>query len=513
MKQLLPSPRSRQPHQEEAFNRFKDANAFALFWQQRVRKTKVILDIAAYRYARSEIDTLVIIAYPSGTHRVWLDEAPKDLPPDLPYKVVVWRSGKMGKKQPNGRYIYRPEMEELVTLNGLSILTINCEALLTDLCWSYLGKLLRGRKAMVVGDEISWAQSPSSSRTKRLLALGRHPNVVIKAGLDGTPATESPLNLYAPCAFLGPQLLGFSSFFTFRNRYAVLEEGYAAGGSHTFKKVVGYQNLDELSQKLNKFSSRLLRTDVSSAPVPTYVTRYFALTDKQRAAYNQLREQYTAELDALGTYPVAAVLKRMLRLQMIARNYWPPEREGQLCAKCEGEGCEVCDNLGVVIHTTSLQRIDPAANPAQQALVDELAASVEPTVIWCAFRQDVSDALEVASAYRAARYDGTVAPDEREAAYQGFRTGQYDTLVATIGSGLQRGKDLTRATRLAYYSNVYSARARQQSEDRAESLDRTISTGIIDLIAEDTRDLEIIELLRQKKSLEQLVLGDMKALL
>ena len=40
--------------------------------------------------------------------------------------------------------------------------------------------------------------------------------------LTGSPVTKSPLDLYTQCGFLDEELLGFSSFYTFRNRYAVM---------------------------------------------------------------------------------------------------------------------------------------------------------------------------------------------------------------------------------------------------------------------------------------------------
>ncbi len=102
---------------------------------------------------------------------------------------------------------------------------------------------------------------------------------------------------------------------------------------------------------------------------------------------------------------------------------------------------------------------------------------------------------------------GPVAPQDREAAYHAFRDGAGD-LIATIASGLSRGRDLSRADTIIYYSNEWSLRLRGQSEDRAEGLDRTRSTGIVDLVAADTRDLDVIEALRAKKSLAELVMGD-----
>src|SRR5277367_6082913 len=83
-------------HQLEAHYRFRDQPYHALFWQQRARKTSVELNIFRYRYERGDVDMLLVIAHPSGVHRVWIDELPKDLPPEFMahMRTLVWQSGK-----------------------------------------------------------------------------------------------------------------------------------------------------------------------------------------------------------------------------------------------------------------------------------------------------------------------------------------------------------------------------------------------------------------------------------
>jgi len=106
------------------------------------------------------------------------------------------------------------------------------------------------------------------------------------------------------------------------------------------------------------------------------------------------------------------------------------------------------------------------------------------------------------------QYDGSIPAAKREQGYQDFKAGRGDGIVGTILSGLQRGKDLTRARRLIYYSNEFSLRARRQSEDRAEGLDQTTSTDVIDLCALDTRGAQAIQALRDKRDLATAILRD-----
>lgn len=417
----------------------------------------------------------------------------------------------------------------------------------------------------------AWAAS-WTAQTQKLLTLGRRPSVVVKAILDGTPVSEGPGEIWYPTKFLHPQLLGFADKEAFQARYFEYEEeevpetrpviqpcGNCGGlGGNCFictgtgsvvaqvptgviirnrvkrdrhdpktGKVVqsydvfkGYRNCDELEVRLKAFGSRVLRSDVSDAPAKTYTPVYFDLTPSQRRVYDDLRDRYVAELSG-GQVRAANVLLRMTRLQMVARNYYPPEREGVACERCSGEGwfvdegreveCPTCDGLGVIVRVTELRRIDPDRNPAIEALTERLLQERRaPAVIWCRFKQDVRDVLAATAALGLSyfRYDGDVREAQREADYQAFRRGEGDGIAATVGSGLQRGKDLSRAGLLIYYSNDFSLRKRQQSEDRAESLDRLTPTDVLDLIANDTRDGEVVAALRDKRSLAELIMGD-----
>lgn len=509
-------------HQRRDFERFKRAPWFGLFFQQRCGKTKLVLDIFRYRYGLGDVDALVVIAFPNGVHRIWLDEAPKDFPPDFltQTKVLPWSSGKMtGGERRDVAIGLRSHL-------GPIVFTMNCEAVITQDGRKYLEWLFAKRKVMFVADEASF-MSNWTTRTRAMLTLSQHRNVVVRAILDGTPVDEGPEDIFYPAQFLQPGCLGFRTKVAFRAQYLKFEMEETEDGqlrrkkflnyrtNSYYEKVVGTRNLEELGEKLRAIGSRVLRSEVSDAPAKTYTTRYFDLTNEQRALYDRLRDKFVVEL-ATGTIRVADVLTRMTRLQMIARGYYPPEAQSYDCAACvgsgytaDGEDCPRCVGVGMLVEKTGFQRIG-TRNPAADALLQEVAASRWPTVVWCRFRQDTLDAHEALrnAGYDARRYDGSLPEAEREVNYQAFRAGEYNYIVGTIASGLQRGKDLRRAGLLVFYSNEWSRRSRSQAEDRAEGLAETESTDIVDLVASDTRDIAIIEALRNKQSIAAMITGD-----
>lgn len=159
---------------------------------------------------------------------------------------------------------------------------------------------------------------------------------------------------------------------------------------------------------------------------------------------------------------------------------------------------------------TDLERIDPDHSPALEAVKQELTVSRCPALIWCRFRQDVLDVLALTQGMglNFFRYDGGVPEAQREADYRRFRAGEGDGIVATERSGLQRGHDCSRADLSIFYSNEFGLRHRRQAEDRTEGLDNLVATNVVDLVAADTRDLDVITALRAKRSVAELIMGD-----
>ena len=49
--------------------------------------------------------------------------------------------------------------------------------------------------------------------------------------LTGSPVTKSPLDLYKQCEFLKKELLGHTSYYTFRTRYAKMKTANFGGRS------------------------------------------------------------------------------------------------------------------------------------------------------------------------------------------------------------------------------------------------------------------------------------------
>jgi hypothetical protein len=74
--------------------------------------------------------------------------------------------------------------------------------------------------------------------------------------------------------------LDYSSYYAFRTRYAVLKT--ANFGGRSVQLVTGYRNLDELSNKLEPFSYRVLKEDCLDLPDYVYTKRIIQLSSEQK---------------------------------------------------------------------------------------------------------------------------------------------------------------------------------------------------------------------------------------
>lgn len=494
-------------HQAECFRLSADMAVYAILFEQRCGKSRVIVRTGVHLFQLHEIDAIGILA-PNGVHRNWItDEFPKHAPLDLPWKGLIWRSNKA--KQVG----YQRQMAELLEFSGLPILAMNIEAIIHDSAKAFLKKFLVQRRCLLAIDESDTIADPGAKRTKTARAAGRY--APYRRILTGTPAAEGPLDLFSQFAFLDTSILGFTSYYAFRARYAKFEEGYDPRTGRTFPKLAGYLNVEELAGKMAPYSMRVTRAEISDAPPKIYAKRYFSLSEKQRAVYTELREKFIVELSD-GQITAANVLARYTRLQQITSNIAVLDATAIECPQCithtgqVEETCPVCEGLGFTVPTIDTRSVRVGdANPRLETLITDVKTTSGQNIVWCRFNLDVDDVMAALRSIgrKPVQYDGRVGEDDRTRNKQKFVSGEASDFIGKTSSG-GRGLDLSCASNVYNYSHYFSLRLRLQGEDRAEGVMKKFSTAIIDLIAEETVDERIVPALREKKSLADLIVGD-----
>lgn len=467
-------------HQRQGFLLSRDLPWFALLWEMGTGKTKTLIDTFAYLYAKGDIDCVIIIA-PNGVHRNWIEiEIPVHLPNWCAHEKDYY-SSKHGKKRMGKVW------DILLQKEKLPIIAINIESFASSKAKSFLQTIIDSKKCIVILDESSTIKSYGAKRTKFVISACK--DVAYKRIANGSPITKGIEDLYSQFKFLDDSIIGYDTVSTFKAQYCqemTCRVDPSDPNSRTYNKIVDYKNVDHLVSRIDPWSMRVLKKDCLDLPEKIYKLWPVELTDEQKKAYVELKDEYMTQIE--GTHiEEELALVRLLRLQQIACGWYPGE-----------------DGTMLPI---------PGKNPRMEALQEicrEVIENGEKAIIWARFKQDIY-AIEEFLGDAAVSYHGDVNSDDRMLARKRFQEDdsiKFMIAMLSSNSGAVRGHTWTAASVCIYYSNIYDLDPRQQSEDRMHRIGMGDKALYIDLMAMGTIDRKIINALKAKKSISDLVTKD-----
>ena len=459
-------------HQLRALEKSWEKSYFAYFMEMGTGKSKVLLDNIAMLYDQGKVNGALIVA-PKGVIGTWYDqEIPTHLPDHIEKKIVLWQAN-----------ITKGQSRKLGTLfktgEELHVLIMNVEAFSTQKGVDFAAKFLSCHNSMMAIDESTTIKNPDAKRTKNICKLA--PYAKYRRILTGSPVTKSPLDLYKQCDFLESELLGHTSYYTFRTRYAVMKT--ANFGGRSVQIVSGYRNLEELAGKLKPFSFRVLKDDCLDLPPKTFMKRMVKLTPDQEKVYKQMKHLALAEMEG-KQMSTATVLTQLMRLHQITCGHFTAD---------DGTIKDIKNN-----------RLDE--------LLDVLEEVEGKAVIWAHYQHDVEQIIErIRKEYgfdSAVDYYGLTPPSERQQNIDKFQNSdKCRFFVGTTQTG-GYGITLTAASTMIYYSNGYDLEKRQQSEARIDRIGQKFPMTYIDIMAEDTVDERIVKALRKKVNIATKIMGE-----
>tara|TARA_R110002167_G_C12707228_1_gene655159 strand:- start:47776 stop:49236 length:1461 start_codon:yes stop_codon:yes gene_type:complete len=466
-------------HQESVWQDSRDLDGYALWWEMGVGKTCEIIGTTSYLFLEGKIDTLIVVA-PNGVHANWtIDEVPMHLPDAImaKTKMLTWFSSTSTRKS------VQAEFAELVGHDGLVVFVMSYDAVMTDRGAKALKKLLDKRECLYVLDESGRIKTPGSKRTKRILASARYAKY--KRVLTGTPVDNSPFDVYTQIKFCRPDALakfGITNFATFKARYGIWEKRVNRGTGRSWDELVRYIKLDELHGIVDSVGSRLLKRDVLDLPDKIYEKRHFDLDPAQKKAYKELDKKFITWFEGQSSVTADLVLTRMLRMS-------------QLCCGFIKDDDDQVRAVG--------------KNVRLKALQDVLEDTNGHVIIWCRWSWEVDEIRKVLGEEDAVYYDGRTSDQGRldaKARFQRDGTAKYFVAKASAAG---EGLTLHRAKTVIYMSLTYSLRERLQSEDRAHRAGMNDEPVLyIDILARNTYDEKLLQILRGKRNVASLVTGD-----
>ena len=459
-------------HQLKALEMSHNKEVFAYFMEMGTGKSKVLLDNIAVLYDKGKINGALIIA-PKGVYKNWFDsEIPQHLVKHIQKKAILWQANITEKQQFKLNSLFKSEID-------LHILIMNVEAFSTKKGVAFAEKFLLSHNTLMAIDESTTIKTPTAKRTKAIVKLGEIAKY--RRILTGSPVTKSPLDLYKQCEFLDPWLLDHSSYYTFRTRYAIMRSANFNGRS--VQIVVGYKNLEELSEKLKPFSYRILKDDCLDLPPKTFMKRVIQLTPEQNKVYQQIKQLALAELNGKRITTVN-VITQLMRLQQITCGHFKAD-----------DG--------------SLQEIKNNRITELMDLIEEIEGKA---IIWAHWRHDIATIVrEIEKEYPGSvmTYYGDTTIDDRQKAIKEIQNPESKVrfLVGTPQTG-GYGLTLTGASTMIHYSNGYDLEKRKQSEARIDRIGQKKPMTYIDILAEDTIDEKIVKALRKKVNIATEIMGE-----
>ncbi len=438
-------------------------------------KTLVTLMTACHRHVHNlptAVNGLLVIA-PNGVHQNWVsEELPKHWPDSVHWSGASYFSTKSGTQK------QKAAVEELIKAEGLAVLCMSYDALLTDAGRKVAEKFLKARRCMMVLDESTRIKTPKAKRSMAAVALGRL--AAIRRILTGTPVANSPFDVYAQIRFLDPDFWkkhGLHPFSVFKRAFGVIVPTKI--GNRTFDQVVGYKDLDRLHAILSTISTRVTKEECLDLPPKLYSKVYFDLHSEQRKLYNQLRDEFMVELGGGAEITAPLAIVRLTRLQQLTSGY----------VTVDGEDAprDVGDNRRL-------------------ALLKEVCEDLESAIIWAKYQRDI-DLISHAFEGECVVIDGRVPDAARGQLIRDFQSGKVRFFVGNPAA-ISEGVTLHRTSNVIYYSNSFRLDQRMQSEDRAHRIGQKNNVTIIDLVAKGTVDERIVAALRSKRNIAGEVTGD-----
>lgn len=385
------------------------------------------------------------------------------------------------------------------------IYAINYEFLLSKEKIGRLGKMIKamsegGHPWMIVLDESSRIKNAKSQTTKMLLAFG----LLFKYRMimSGTPAPNSEMEYWPQIQFVDPGCLG-TSMTAFRNQFFHLQNRYTgsifAGGypsAEVFRKH-DYRITDEkrrqLMEKIAPLCHVAKKKDCLDLPEQIDEVRSIELSPAQEIAYRDMERHLVAEIRGEQiAAPVA--LTKLMKLRQITSGF---------IYNAVGESLDIGKP---VIKDELITRLE-FENPKLKELLDVIEeAGPQPMIIWINFHwEHIKICHELFTRFgENSVVTLSALTKDRDESIRAFKEGKARFLVAHPASAAH-GLTFVNCSLQIFFSIDYSLERYEQARARTHRAGQKNPCTYIHLLAKDTIDEKILNVLKKKGTAQDIV--------
>lgn len=344
-----------------------------------------------------------------------------------------------------------------------------------DTIWAHplSNLLIKFKPDCVIADESHRIKSPSGKWSNYLTRIGKcTPHRYI---LSGTMIAEDPLDAYGQFRFMDPNVFG-TRVADFKARYHNYNPTMSARlGFPILDKNQPYKNMDEF---YGKFWQHVFRIPSSvKLPKRTNIVVEFELNQKEAKAYDKIKKDGAIQCKQ-GTMLIENALTKVVRHQQAVCGFIQLEDE---------HGSKRLYTTGHT-RTEAFMEIMEGFKPG------------EPVVVFCKFRKDIRNVLNVCTKMGIT----TSELSGREDTSDEWVAGKTQVIVVQYLSGSE-SIDLTRARYMIFYSLVHSYTQYFQAKKRTNRPGQDWPCRYYHLAAtvdgKETVDHALIAALKRKQNL------------
>ena len=304
--------------------------------------------------------------------------------------------------------------------------------------------------------------------------------------MTGTPVAERPEEAYAVLQILMPGFIASHS--RFMNRYCkydfkyymVQKKGTNRRYRQKVREVVGYKNLKELKELLESVGIRRLKSEVEGFPEKIDIKKFVELEKEHLKAYDKIKTATKQEIVKLKQSGKSFNVKnKFIRLMQVVNNPAVLDGENVSCKY------ELLDEL----------------------LEEIMSSDEEKVVLWTIFTK----AIELLYGRYNKKYGvecifGDVQIEDRGGIIKRFNEKKRPRILLCNPAAGGTALNLQRAQTAIYVDAMFALTQRLQSEDRIHRRSSKGTVRVITIIAKDTVDEGLVELLKMKRNMKDALL-------
>jgi SNF2 family DNA or RNA helicase len=400
----------------------------------------------------------VLVICPSALKYQWQSEIKKFLP-KFPTYVID------GDKEERSEQWGHVWVDHQTSWPTRGIVIVNYELLIRDdfrraseYVWDY-----------IIADEATRISNPKAKQSKAIKKLkARH-----RIAMTGTPISNHANEIWNVIDFIEPGVLG--SYWQFMERYCIKNQ---------WNGVAGYQNIEELSRRIQPYMIRRLKKDVDiQLPAKLVTDVPFKLSEEEHALYDKIRKELLFEIEQSDINKIEdpttiqMTLVKMTRLRQLTNSL---------------------ELLGENVKSSKLEVL--------KEILTDVVVDNRKAIIFTGF-STMADIL----ARELAEYDplvisGKVKEEYRDVVAQFNEQDKHKVLIMT--SAGQFGLNIQRASIIIHYDQEWSLAKMMQRDGRAHRFGQKHNVLVYNLLAKGSMDMYVRKVLHKKAQLSDKLLQD-----